>query len=211
VIPWDERANRLLDADAAQRAGHIHLGRWLAEAEQLWQKHGRGTRSLIAQLDYFGQLSAQLPSPPLRVLYTSHGTLPAAAILTDQRVVIEDSLYWAAVSNLAEARYLLAILNSETARSRVEHLQSRGQWGARHFHKLMFELPIPQFDPANALHQRLARAAKRAEQVAAGAALREGEHFVRARQRIRQALREDGVSQRIDALVAELLGGAIRS
>jgi hypothetical protein len=69
----------------------------------------------------------------------------------------------------------------------------------------MFELPIPRFDPGNALHQALGHAAARAERVAAATPLREGEHFVRARQRIREALREDGVAQQIDALVAELL------
>ena len=205
VIPWEGRAKCLLDADSAMRAGYTHLGRWLGDAERVWLEHGRGTRGLMDQLDYFGQLSAQLPGPPLRVLYTSHGTLPAAAILTDRRAVAEDSLYWAAISGLAEARYLLAILNSETARARVEHLQSRGEWGARDFHKVMFQLPIPRFNPKDRLHGRLAQAAQRAERVAAAVQFREGEHFVRARQRIRAALREDGVAQEIDQLVGELL------
>jgi len=112
---------------------------------------------------------------------------------------------WAATGE-DEACYLTAILNSETARSRVAHMQSRGQWGARDFDKLMFELPIPRFDSANARHQALAAAAKEAEAIAAHVPLAEAMHFVTARRRIRAALREDGVAQRIDALVAELLG-----
>ena len=51
------------------------------------------------------------------------------------------------------------------------------------------------------------RVARRAERVAAHVQLREGEHFVRARRRIREALKEDGIAQKIDRLVAELLLG----
>jgi hypothetical protein len=55
------------------------------------------------------------------------------------------------------------------------------------------------------LATRLARAGERAERVAAQVELREREHFVRARQRIREALREDGVAAEIDRLVGELV------
>lgn len=81
------------------------------------------------------------------------------------------------------------------------------QWGARHFDKVMLELPIPEFDGGNELHRRLLEAAEEAEKVAAAVELKEGEHFVRARKRIRDALREDGVAAKMDTLVAELLGG----
>ncbi|HLF07739.1 MAG TPA: hypothetical protein VI789_00100 [Dehalococcoidia bacterium] len=37
--------------------------------------------------------------------------------------------------------------------------------------------------------------------------LTEAMHFVTARRRIRATLHEDGVAQRIDVLIAELLGG----
>lgn len=205
VIPWQEREDRTLDADAAEAAGYFHLAGWLARAEELWKEHGRGTRSLYEELDFYGQLSAQLPPPELRVVYAASGTLPAAAILEDPAAICEHALYWMAAEDGAEARYLLAVLGSETARRLVAELQARGQWGARHFDKVMLSLPIPPFDPANPLHRRLAQAAERAERVAAAVPLREGEYFVRARQRIREALREEGVAQQIDALVAELL------
>jgi SAM-dependent methyltransferase len=205
VIPWDEQTNQLLDSEAARRSSYLHLGRWLGEAERLWQQRGRGRRTLMQQMDYWGQLTAQLPPEPLRVVYAASGTLPAVAILRDRDAICEHKLYWAAAADELEAHYLAAVLNSESTRARVAHLQSRGQWGARDFDKVMFELPIPRFDPANRLHRRLAQAAERAKRVAAAVPLREGEYFVRARQRIREALREDGVAQQIDALVAELL------
>jgi hypothetical protein len=80
-----------------------------------------------------------------------------------------------------------------------------GQWGARHFDKVMFNLPIPRFDPTMKLHRDLAAAADRAEKVAAIVTLEEGEHFTRARKRIRDALRADGVAGEIDQLVERLL------
>ncbi|MBI4282733.1 MAG: N-6 DNA methylase [Chloroflexi bacterium] len=204
VVPCQEDGE-LLDSAQAQRRGYAHLAGWLAEAEQLWAEHGRGRRSLLEQLDYYGQLTSQFPTQPIRVVYTASGTLPAAALLSDARGVVEHKLYWASVGSESEGRYLLAILNSETAHGLVEHLQSRGQWGARDFDKVMLSLPIPLFNPSVRLHQELAEAARHAEEVAAAVPLKEGTRFVRARQLIRQALQEDGVDARINNLVAELL------
>ena len=62
----------------------------------------------------------------------------AAAILRDDPAAIEHKLYWAGVDTIEEARYLAAILGSEAARRKIEGLQSRGQWGARDFDKVMF-------------------------------------------------------------------------
>ena len=111
--------------------------------------------------------------------------------------------------DVRRGNYLAAILNSETARSRVAHLQSRGQWGARDFDKVIFELPIPAFDSSVALHGELATAARLAEEVAASVILPPGVHFVRARSMVRDALRAQGVAQKIEALVATLLAGGV--
>jgi hypothetical protein len=205
VIPWDEAGKRLLDAEAARRSGYIHVSEWLSKAERLWDKHGRGRMRFAEQLDYYGKLSSQFPIAGRRVLCAASGTLPAAAVLRDTRAVVEHAAYWSAAGE-DEALYLVAILNSEAARDRVAKTQARGQWGARHFDKLMFGLPIPKFDPKAAVHRQLTAAARHAEEVAAQVALKEGMHFVRARGIIRKALTEDGVSGRIDKLVARLLG-----
>jgi hypothetical protein len=106
---------------------------------------------------------------------------------------------------LTEGRYLSAVLNSETARERAAAYQSRGQWGARDFDKVMFNLPIPRFDAKIKLHRDLAAVAERAEAIAAAVVLPEGIKFQRARRMARDALAEAGVSAIIDALVAKLL------
>lgn len=88
---------------------------------------------------------------------------------------------------------MTAVLNSETARSRVAHMQSDGQWGTRYFNKLMFELPVPLFNVNDPLHRELAAAAQRA----ATAPLKEGTYIVTARKHIRTALLDDGIDQEI--------------
>ncbi len=119
--------------------------------------------------------------------------------------MIEHAIYWSQASSENEGLYLAALLNSETARSRVAALQARGQWGARHFDKVMFTLPIPRFDSSEALHNELAAASAEAERIAAAFELPETVKFQRARKLIRDALTESGVALHIDELVARLL------
>ncbi|MDA2916737.1 N-6 DNA methylase [Nitrospinae bacterium AH_259_B05_G02_I21] len=206
VMPWGQKSGseRLLDASGARAAGYPHLARWMGQAEEHWETHKRSDMTFVEQLDYYGKLSVQLPPAPVRVVYIKSGTLPAAAVLRDQAAIVEQKLYWAPVKE-EEAYYLLAILNSDTLRKRVSHLQSRGQWGARDFAKVVFAEPYPLFNPEEPLHRELAKKAREAEKLAAAVDLREGLHFVSARRLIRDALREQGIAQEIDDLVEELL------
>lgn len=207
VIPWDEPNGGILDSAEAQARGYAHLASWLRKAEQLWARHGSTRRTLKEQLDYYGQLSAQFPIRPLRVIYSKAGTFPAACLLSDSHSIIDHTLYWVGVDSQYEGLYLLAVLNSETARKRAEGLQARGQWGARHFDKVILSLPIPPFDRSNTLHMSLSNAAAHAEHVASAVNIQNDIHFVTARRRIRAALHEDGIAQRVDNLVRELLEG----
>jgi hypothetical protein len=205
VIPATENGE-VLDAKAALDRGFDHLNSWMRKAEAVWEANRRSERYTLAELfDYFGQLSSQFPIAQLRVVYAASGTNPAACLLTDPTSVVEHKLYWSAPASLHEARYLLAILNSETARARTESRQSRGQWGARDFDKVVFNLPIPRFDLKAKLHRDLAAAAEAAEEIAAAVALPEGVKFQRARALVRSALKDAGLADRVDALVAQLL------
>jgi hypothetical protein len=171
----------------------------------LWREHGKGKTSFIEKIDYYHLLSVQFPISGPRVVYSKAGINAAAAVVRDDRSVIDHMLYWARVESDAEGHYLIAIFNSEAVRTRVERYQAMGQWGARHFDKVMFNLPIPKFDPEITLHSDLSDAAEHAEKVAAIVPLKEGEHFTRARKRIRDALRTEGVADEINKLVERLL------
>jgi SAM-dependent methyltransferase len=205
VVPWDPAINAILDGDAAERRGYPGLSRWMRQAEHLWAMHRRAPMPLINRWNYLDALASQLPPAAIRVVYAKSGILFAAAIIEDRSALVDHKLYWAEMSSQAEACYLAAILNSETARARIAPQQSRGRWGARDFDKVMFELPIPRFEPQTPLHGELAQAARHAIQVAARVALPDELHFVRARRAIRGALEDDGVRARIETLVAALL------
>jgi hypothetical protein len=179
----------------------------MRQAEELWSENSaNGKMTLVDRWNFQRGLSNQFPIAPLRVVYAASGTLPSALVLRDDRAVIEHGIYWTTPASEDEAHFLTAILNSETARSRAEQYQARGQFGARHFDKVMFNLPIPVFDPKEALHRELAEAGALAEEVAANAELVEGEKFQRARRRVRDALAEDGIGGDIEKLVEKLLG-----
>jgi hypothetical protein len=216
AIPFDEehgliteaKARALID-DPDVTAGFGAVANWLATAEKTWEQHRSAatTLSLAEQLDYYGKLSAQFPIAPIRLVYAKAGTLPAACIVRDPQAVIDHMLYWHAPASEEEAAYLAAILNSEAARARAEHFQARGQFGARHFDKVIFNLPIPRFDAAEPVHAALATAGAEAEAAAADVELVAGEGFVKARQRVRRALAEQGIAAEIDKLVEKLLDG----
>ena len=208
VIPVADDG-RVLDAEAAASAkrGHDSLAAWMRKAEAVWEKNKSASTkvSLSSQFDFYGKLASQFPIAPLRIVYAKAGTQPAACVIRDERAVIDHKLYWYVPESEPEAHYLCAILNSETARSRVEAYQSRGQFGTRDFDKVMFNLPIPHFKSAEGTHQRLAQLGAEAETAAANVELVDGEKFQRARRRVRDGLIEIGLAERIEAAVAALL------
>ncbi|MBH5386807.1 N-6 DNA methylase [Bradyrhizobium diversitatis] len=135
----------VMDAQAAANRGFSGLHGYLSSAEAVWNANSEsGGMTLIQRWNYHNELSSQFPQRPLRVIYAASGTIPAACLLRDPSSIIEHGIYWAPASSEGEGLFLAAILNSETARSRVADLQARGQWGARHFDKVVFNLPIPR-------------------------------------------------------------------
>ena len=207
VVPVSAKGE-VLDAEAAANRGFDALHGWMKKAEKVWNANAEsGTMTLVGRWNYHNELGTQFPLAPLRVVYSKAGMQPAACLLRDSTYVIDHKLYWSAPATEKEAHYLTALLNSETARQRGESLQSRGQWGARDFDKVIFNLPIPRFDADNPLHNAIAEAAREAEVIAASVPLPGNIKFQRARGFIRAVLTEAGIAQRIDALVARLLDG----
>jgi hypothetical protein len=205
VIPASDKGE-VLDATNAANRGWTGLHGWMSRAETVWNSHSESEgMTLAGRWNYHNGLSNQFPSSSFRVAYAASGTNPAALVVRDAEAVIEHVVYWSAPASEDEAHYLAAILNSETARARTEALQARGQFGARHFDKVIWSLPIPRFEAGAALHMELSAAAREAEALAAGVDLPEGVKFQRARAMVRSALREAGIAERIDALVARLL------
>ena len=140
----------------------------------LWEhnKTAATKLDLLGQLDYYGKLSAQLEwqtnsaGRPVRVVYTSAGE-PTASILSNKASLVDYKLFWVACKSEEEAHYLLAVINSDALWEAVAPFMSKGQFGARDLQKHLWKLPIPEFDPANALHAKISVAGQTATECAA--------------------------------------------
>jgi len=203
IIPWD--GQRLLHGADERLDLYPGLATWWRQAEQLWETHRTSDKmSLLDRINYQRTLQNQFPAGPHRVVYSKGGMYMAAARVSDPAVVIENTLYWASAADLDEARYLVAVLNSDALLQLVRPLQARGEHNPRHFDKYVFKVPIPLYSPNEPSHRRLAELAERAEDVAAAVQL-PAVSFQAQRRRIRETLDLDGVAKEINERVQRLL------
>jgi hypothetical protein len=209
VVPMEDGA--ILTAASADTHGYRGLAAWLRDAEAKWNEHsnraadGTPRVSLAQSLNHLHKLTAQAARSPIRVLYTKAGTRLSACWIEDDDVLIDHKAYWSAANSLEEAAYVAAVLNTRIVLDRVRDLQPVGQRDPRDFDNLVWTLPIPEFDPREALHVDLAAAALHAAEVAARVELPDAAHFTTKRRFIRQALEADGVAETIERLVDALL------
>ena len=210
------------DADGV---GGIRLGglerrmreRWQTISE-IWEanKAPANQLNLLGQLDYLHKLSSQLEwqknvgSRPIRVVYTTSGQ-PTAGLLADDKALVDHVLYWISCRNVEEAHYLLGIINSVALYNSVSSMMPKGLFGARHLHKHLWKLPIPEFDPSEKLHTTISKAGAKA---AAGAKkqlekLRQerGDKLTVtiARRELRAWLRTSEEGRAVEAAVGQLL------
>ena len=213
-----------IDPDGVGGISLGQLGRLMRQRWQtissLWEVNkAEATRlSLIDQLDYMGKLSSQLKwqsSPPtlrIRVVYTKSGE-PTAAIIRDDRALIDHLLYWIPCRDGDEANYLLAIINSDTLQEAVQPFMSKGQFGARDLHKHLWKLPIPEYDPGSQLHVEITQAGASAATGAADqlAALLKGRGnrltSTITRRELRKWLRASDEGKAVETAVIRLLAG----
>lgn len=204
IIPWDGK--RLIGGDSAELDRYPGLARWWEEAERLWiaNRPDYTTDDLTGRLEYKDGTSKQFPVAPYRVAYTSSGTNLVATRLNDPRALVAETLYWAACATEKEAQYLVAVLNSATLLSKVKELQSEGQFGPRHFHKVVFAAGFPLYDASDDLHVSIAAAGAEAEALVAGLHVA---HlgFQSARKVVRAAFNSSPVAASLEGLVEALL------
>ena len=70
------------------------------------------------------------------------------------RIVVDQTLYWAHVDSEDEAIYLSGLLNSQAISSSISSFQPQGDFGERHIHKLPFQI-TPVFDTMNQDHRNV--------------------------------------------------------
>jgi hypothetical protein len=84
-------------------------------------------------------------------------------------------------------------------------LQARREHNPRHFHKLVWQLPIPLYDGEDPTHRRLVELAAQAETVAADVDVSKYGTFQAQRRLIREELVRQGLAAEIDDLVMFLV------
>ena len=205
VIPWS-RGTGFLDVGDPKLDDFPGLAKWWGNAVDVYMTNRTSDkRSLLEQLNYMRQLEAQFPIAPKRVVYTASGNTLAAALVFDDRAIIEHKLYWTAVSSDEEGRYLCGVLNAPVFTEIVRPYQSTGAFGPRDFDKYVWLAPTPVFDPTIDLHMSINSLAEEAETVVAGLPKVADDEFQARRKAIRSALEESGLSAKLDEAVSQLL------
>ncbi|MCU4748517.1 N-6 DNA methylase [Streptomyces sp. G-5] len=204
VLPI-EGSDTLLDGEHPHLERYPDLAKWWRRAEAQWLENRSSERlTLLERLEFHRGMTSQLPGTPLRVLYGASGMHVTAALVEDPSAVIEHKLYWATVATHEEGMYLTAILNSPALTELVRPLMSYGK-DERDIDKAVWELPIPQFDPSEGTHVRIAELGFIESTNIAELQLDETKNFVKLRQVVRQYLATSSTADELDQLVRLLL------
>ena len=145
--------------------------RWNNAAEMYREAHkNQAVKDLYSRLNHQSILTSQLEylqnaiagDETVRVSYTSSGR-PTAAIIWDNHAIVDYVLFQTVCCSEDEAYYVLAVINSNELAAAAEMFMARGLYGARHFQKHGWKLPIPRYDANERLHVRLSERGKAAE------------------------------------------------
>ena len=146
--------------------------RWNNAAEMYREAHkNQAIKDLYSNLNHLNKLTSQLEylqgtitnDETVRVAYTESGQ-PTAAIIRDNRAIVDRTLYQTVCQSEDEARYVLALINSNALAAATAPFMPKGLYGPRHFEKHGWKLPIPRYNPSDPLHVHLSELGKTAEQ-----------------------------------------------
>ena len=146
--------------------------RWEKAADMYRQVHkGQPIEDLYKSLNHLNKLTSQLEylqgaitdGGKVRLAYTSAGR-PTATIIKDDHVILENALFQTVCRSEDEAYYVLTVINSNALAAATAPFMPKGLYGARHFHKHGWKLPIPRHDAEDPLHVRLSELGTVAEQ-----------------------------------------------
>ena len=143
--------------------GYLNASRWFAKVDKLWRERRTKKNEKYSFEDYLNwqnKLTDQNLDIPYLVIYTKSGKDANATIVKRKDIpfyfVVENKAFYFATSNLDEAYYLTAILNSAAPNKMMKDFQTRGLFGAREIHKKILDIYYPRFDSSNETHRQLA-------------------------------------------------------
>ena len=228
MIERDEAGIHGVARDTLKR----NMARRWREVNRFWEdnKSPNNKLDLVSRLDYVKGLTAQhelLECSALRaprsarhsyhkptLAYTAAGR-PTAAVLRQSKVITDYKLFDVPCHSLAEANYLVAIINSAVTWQTVTPLATKNWAGnSRDVQKQLWRLPIPEYDENEEMHRRLAglgaQLAKEAEAIweetqASRKADGKGTSVTIARRVLREWQAESPTAQQVEHLVAQLI------
>jgi hypothetical protein len=197
--------------------GFVHASRWFKKTEKLWDENKTEKNepySAIAYLNWQNKLTDQNLNAPYLVVYNGRGKDTCATVVIreslDFEFVVDHANYSIAFSDLQEAYYLSAILNSSTPNKMMKDFQSTGLYGERNIHKKILDIYFPRFERKNEIHLKLSELSDDAHQKVASYLLLNppqdnltARYLGRLRHDIKQYLSRE--LSEIDSLVEQLL------
>ena len=210
----DHGAWRILDEADIRGMGFTETARRFRAINDRLKLVGQG-KKIQQRIDERMKLSKQImPQDGYLILAGAGGKHICAAciaISADANLVVDQTLYWRAVSGEFEAWYCIGMLNSHAMTEAITPFNPKGAFGERHIHALPYRL-MPAFDPANADHLRVAALARQItelarEMIVADAYLRDPNRALTSRRRrLRRQLQEVAPFWELEQLCAAVLG-----
>lgn len=190
VLPLQIVGNHynVLDEPDARANGKQHLTQWLSDASEQYERYKSDDNdySLTEYLNYRHKLEDQDPNARYRVLQNAGGSYVCGAVvdtadLNDLSLngttvqlarnneghiplIVDHKCYRYETDNRGEAYYLSGFLNAPLVLELIEEMMSQGLFGGRDIHKRVWEIAIPEYDPAKELHQEIRDRAIEGEQ-----------------------------------------------
>jgi len=190
---------RILSRDELIDQGDVGTAEWFATVDE-----EIGLKKIRARIDVRGKLSQQrYAGAQFVVHYGAGGTHPCAGIQQvdprSQRPFIADqTTYVFAPDDENEAYYLTGMLNAPLLARIINPFQAKGDFGARHVHKLPTEA-VPEYNPADLAHQTVAQLSRQAT-AAARAALDDQVCDLACPIAQRRALLRERIEQEVEAV-----------
>jgi len=179
AVPEGENYS-VLETEDARSGGYSGLANWLEEANKHWDSDKQGVETVSSRLNHWDRISTHNPKSKYRVIYPKGGKNLMAAVadvdelsdrskegrLSLRNMIIDHKIFYYETEDETEAYYLSGVLNSDILNEKIKAFQTTGDFGERDIQKIPLEFPIPQYDPENEKHQRLAELAKKGERKA---------------------------------------------
>ena len=125
-----------------------------------YKKETTTHNSLMENLNRWSKLINSRQTSKIKVVYNNSGSILNSAVIQGDFLITGDLSFYN-TTNLNEAYYLSAILNSNTLTEQIKIMKS-----SRHIFKLPFNISIRKYNLENFTHQELAKLGKKGQEIA---------------------------------------------